>query len=181
MHCDRNFLRVTQSRGVPGKEGIAIWKIDQLPPPSAVLPPDWHEKARAARTPDLQVTVKDFRRVHLVLIGDSIGVNGICRTCHHCILGTINLHPQDPNVFDLICPHCETIFCRVGDEEYPKPADIVIKCVCEVESHTNDLILCEICETWQHSSCYYDSGYPTRHQCRNCVKRAPEVAAEAES
>ena len=180
MYCDRNFLRETQTRGVAGEEGIDIWKIDQLPPPSVALPPGGHTKAGTARRPDLPVTVRDFRRIHLVLVGNSIRVNGICRQCHHCILGTINLHPQDPDIFDLICPHCEIVFCRVGDKEQPRPGPIVIKCVCEVDSHTDDLIFCEGCETWQHSSCYYDGGCPGRHQCRSCVKRFTELAAEAE-
>ena len=132
MHCGRDFLRVTQTQGVAGAEGIAIWKIDQLPPSSMALPLGWHEKAGAAQRPDSQVTIRDFPRIQLMLIGDSIGVNGICRQCHHCILGTINLHPQDPDVFDLICPYCKSRFCCVGDRELPNQANpglLVIKVV----------------------------------------------------
>jgi hypothetical protein len=172
---------VTRTRPLDILEGVATWKIDQLPSSSAGFPPGWYEKTAGERRADSQVTVKDFRRIHLVLVGDFVQVHGTCCECHHCILGTITILPQDPDVFDLICPHCKMTFCRVGNTEQRSPDKLAIHCICGAGSHSNDLIFCEGCETWQHSSCYYDGGLPPRHQCRNSAGRRAELPVEVES
>jgi hypothetical protein len=160
-----NDTRVEQRIETSGD--IIAFRISPLPPPTVPLP-----LIRGAQgLSDIQsstVSVKDFSRIHLIFVGQDVQVRGTCNQCHHCIFEKIIRRYGDPFVFDLLCPMCDVAFCRVGDTEQEIPASIVVKCICQQERETEDLIFCESCETWQHSSCYYDGIQTATHQCISC-------------
>jgi hypothetical protein len=54
-------------------------------------------------------------------------------------------------------------------------SDCIIKCVCGIDDHDGSTGLCEICDTWQHILCYYQSveevQYCSVHECVTCAPR----------
>lgn len=58
----------------------------------------------------------------------------------------------------------------------------IIKCICGYASDDGNTVLCEICNTWQHIICYYESAkdVPDTHYCASCVFKDVDRKGAAE-
>lgn len=69
-------------------------------------------------------------------------------------------------------PPSTTVASGPGEEE-----DYTIKCICGFHDDDGNTVLCEHCETWQHTECYYFEGGEVldvseiEHYCADCKPR----------
>jgi uncharacterized protein len=56
-----------------------------------------------------------------------------------------------------------------------------IKCICGIQEDDGLTVLCEKCNTWQHTACYYNTQeVPEVHECADCSPRPLDVKAATE-
>ena len=92
-------------------------------------------------------------------------------TTHH---GPVTVDPPVANSFSPTKPvPPQPLPTRIPEEE----EDYTIKCICGFHDDDGNTVLCEHCETWQHTECYYfEDGEvldvtDVEHYCADCKPR----------
>lgn len=76
------------------------------------------------------IIAAEYRRAHFLVAGEEVPVRAICYECSHTIFGLVTI-PRDTSFFDMICPSCNEIFCRVGKSPANQTSGLVFECICE--------------------------------------------------